>query len=156
MKALKLIQKILLVGALFTFPACDITYYEVEHPEPTIQDRDYALGYWEADEYCEHDEYAYNLYIGKGDYYNEIYFGGDGLYESGFDIHADVDGDYIHIPVQQFRLDNNPHVFYEFSGSGTIDGDIIYLEYEVLIIDHGYITFEDYCDTHLYYDGDDY
>ena len=137
---------------VFTFSSCEIEYYENDDVVVVPQDREYIIGHYLADEFCEHDEYYYDIFIGRGSRYEEIFFGGDGLFETGFRVKGYVEGDFIDIPVQRFRDPTDNHVFYEFYGYAEVYDDVIYMEYEVLIVDHGVIVFEDYCDTHLYWD----
>ena len=45
----------------------------------------------------------------------------------------------ITIPIQQFLISNFPEVYYEFSGSGSLDGDTLIVDYQVLTLQNGLI-----------------
>jgi hypothetical protein len=45
----------------------------------------------------------------------------------------------IIIPIQQFYVSSYPEIFYEFSGSGSLEGNVLTVEYRVLTIQNGLI-----------------
>ncbi|MBC8045632.1 MAG: hypothetical protein H7Y00_02445 [Fimbriimonadaceae bacterium] len=109
----------------------DAPYYDV---------RDEYAGRYGVDDYCDIGVSDYVLDIYKSDYDDEIVFGFPGLFESGMDVYAIVTGMKIIIPIQQFHVSTFPDIFYEFSGSGSLEDSVLTVEYQVLTVQNGLIT----------------
>lgn len=108
--------------------------------EPYFDIRDEYIGDYAVFDTCESFDADYNLTIFKEGNDNEIIFGFPGLYETGFEVVALVTGMKITIPIQQFVISNFPaEVLYEFSGSGSLEGDTLIVDYQVLTIQEGLI-----------------
>ena len=106
---------------------------------PYFYIRDEYIGDYVVFDTCESFEADYNLTVFKVGNDNEIIFGFPGLYETGFEVTALVTGMKITIPIQQFLISNFPEVYYEFSGSGSLDGDTLIVDYQVLTLQNGLI-----------------
>ncbi|MEZ5012926.1 MAG: hypothetical protein R2794_01415 [Chitinophagales bacterium] len=135
----------LLASAIVLFAACakdDIPEYDV---------RDEYVGHYVVNDMCEIGTANYELDIlYVDDYYSdEIVFGFPGLFEAGMDVHAIVTGMKIIIPLQDFYISNYPDIFYEFSGSGSLEGNVLTINYRVLTIQNGLIMDDVSCSALL-------
>jgi len=123
-----------ILAVLFT-----IALFSCRDDTPYFDVRDEYIGNYDVFDTCESFEADYNLTIFKEGNDNEIFFGFPGLYETGFEVVALVTGMKITIPIQQFVVSSFPEVLYEFSGSGSLDGDTLIVDYQVLTIQDGLI-----------------
>jgi hypothetical protein len=49
------------------------------------------------------------------------------------------------IPLQQFYVSTYPEIFYEFSGSGSLEDNVLKIDYTVLTVQNGLIIDENNC-----------
>lgn len=135
-------MKKILLGLCFTpffFTSCqkdEIPRYDV---------RDEYVGFYNATDACDATLSDYELEVYKSSNYDDIIFAWPGLYEAGFEVSAIVTGMKIIVPIQQFYVSTYPEIFYEFSGSGALDGNVLKVDYTVLIIQNGLIVDENNC-----------
>lgn len=134
-------MKKLLLGlfiAPFLFTACnkEVDGYDV---------RDEYVGDYKVTDACDAMFNDYDLSIYKSDAPDEIYFGFPGLYETGMDVSAIVTGMKIVIPIQDFTVSTYPNIFYEFTGSGSLEDTVLTVDYTVLTIQDGLIIDEHNC-----------
>ncbi len=129
----KILLGLMITPFVMVISSCDSN----EIPEYDI--RDEYVGWYHATDLCDVGTSDYELEIYKFDYDDEIGFGFPGLYETGFDVHAIVTGMKIIIPIQQFYVSSYPEIFYEFSGSGSMEGNVLSIQYRVLTIQNGLI-----------------
>ncbi len=101
----------------------NVPYYDV---------RDEYIGDYNVYDDCGAFTSDYSLTLFKYGNSNEIIFGFPGLYEAGFEVTGLVTGMKVVIPVQQFSI--APDVFYEFSGSGSLNDTVLTMAYQVLTI----------------------
>lgn len=134
-------KKILLGLCLtpFFFSSCERN----EIPEYDV--RDEYIGFYNVTDGCDATLSEYSLDIFKSNNYSDIVFGWPGLYEAGMDVAAIVTGMKVIIPMQQFYVSTFPEIFYEFSGSGSLDGNVLTVDYTVLVVQNGLIIDENNC-----------
>lgn len=126
------------------FFSCDdneIPYYDV---------RDEYTGRYTVDDYCDVGVSDYELEVFKSDYDDEITFGFPGLFEAGMDVNAIVTGMKIIIPVQQFTVSSWPEIFYEFSGSGSLEDSTLTIDYQVLTVQNGLVVDDVDCRAEMF------
>ena len=100
--------------------------------EPYYDVRDEYIGDYDVFDDCGTFTSDYALTIFKYGNANEIIFGFPGLYEAGFEVTGLVTGMKVVIPVQQFSI--APDLYYEFSGSGSLNDTVLTVDYQVLTI----------------------
>ena len=140
-------MKKILLGLLIT--PFVIVFSSCEDNIPEYDVRDEYTGWYQVTDLCDVGESAYDLEIFKFDNADEIGFGFPGLYETGFEVHAIVTGMKIIIPIQDFYVSSYPEIFYEFSGSGSLEGNILTIEYRVLTVQNGLITDDVDCSANM-------
>lgn len=126
---------------LFSCDRDEIPYYDV---------RDEYVGRYVVDDYCDVGVSDYELDIYKSDYNDEIAFGFPGLFEAGMDVKVIVTGMKIIIPVQQFHISSWPEIFYEFSGSGSLEDSLLIVDYQVLTVQNGFIVDDVDCRAEMF------
>jgi hypothetical protein len=137
MKRLLPILGILISSAVLFSCQDDTPYYDV---------RDEYIGDYDVFDQCESFDSDYSLTIYKEGNDNELIFGFPGLYETGYEVVALATGMKITIPIQQFVISTFPaEVIYEFSGSGSLEGDTLIVDYQVLTLQNGLIFDEVDC-----------
>lgn len=105
-----------------------------------FDERDAYVGDYKVDDYCDTGISDYELTVLKSDYdHDEIYFSFPGLFEAGLEVHAIVTGMKVVVPLQQFYISSYPEIFYEFSGSGSLNDSIFTIDYQVLTVENGLI-----------------
>lgn len=119
----------------------EIPYYDV---------RDEYTGRYAVDDYCDVGVSDYELEVFKSDYDDEITFGFPGLFEAGMDVNAIVTGMKIIIPVQQFIVSNWPEIYYEFSGSGSLEDSTLTIDYQVLTVQNGLVVDDVDCRAEMF------
>jgi len=139
----KALLNLLVIPVIAVLPSCD----KNEIPEYDV--RDEYIGWYQVTDLCDVGESTYELEVFKADYDDEIGFGFPGLYETGYDVTALVTGMKIIIPIQQFYVSTVPEIFYEFSGSGSLEGNVLTIEYRVLTIQNGLIMDDVDCSASL-------
>jgi hypothetical protein len=112
--------------------------------------RDEYVGRYVVDDYCDVGVSDYELDIYKSDYDDEITFGFPGLFEAGMDVQAIVTGMKIIIPVQQFYISSWPEIFYEFSGSGSLEDSLLIVDYQVLTVQNGLVVDDVDCRAEMF------
>ncbi|MEX0967024.1 MAG: hypothetical protein WD077_07285 [Bacteroidia bacterium] len=113
-------------------------------------ERDAFTGRYEVDEYCDKDSAFYHIEIVKTGSGNKVEIRGDGLYETGFVLEALITGRKLTIPIQQVEISAVPHIYFEFSGSGSLSDNYLRIDYQVFTLDEGLITSEDSCTAFCY------
>lgn len=121
------------------FTAC------VKDVVPDYDVRDEYVGDYQVTDACDASFNNYDLTIFKANDYDEIVFGWPGLYETGMEVHAIVTGMKAVIPLQDFYISDFPEIFYEFSGSASLEGDTLTVDYTVLTVQEGLIIDENNC-----------
>lgn len=132
------------VSVSMIFFSCEdneIPYYDV---------RDEYTGRYAVDDYCDVGVSDYELEVFKSDYDDEITFGFPGLFEAGMDVNAIVTGMKIIIPVQQFIVSNWPEIYYEFSGSGSLEDSTLTIDYQVLTVQNGLVVDDVDCRAEMF------
>lgn len=127
-----------LIGT-FTLAACDRN----EVPEYDV--REEYVGVYNVTDACDAMLSDSQLEIYLGADYDEIVFGWPGLYEAGFEVTGIVTGMKVIIPIQDFRVSTYPDIFYEFSGSASLEDGILKVDYTVLTVQNGLIIDESNC-----------
>jgi hypothetical protein len=131
-------RRILPITAFFALAT--LAFVSCKDQGPYYDVRDEYIGDYYVEDTCDAFESDYNLTIFKEGNDNEIVFGFPGLYETGYEVIALVTGMKITIPIQQFVISSFPvEVLYEFSGSGSLDGNVLTVDYQVLTIQNGLI-----------------
>jgi hypothetical protein len=110
-------------------------------------DRDKFLGTYAATDRCAFDTTAYTLIVEKVGSGNRIQFNGDGLYNIGYLIEAIVTGTKLVIPIQQVEISSTPHIYYEFTGQGALNGNELKLDYSVITVQDALVINQDSCQT---------
>jgi len=136
-----LMKKLLLATTVFAFGlvACD------RNEIPDYDVRDEYVGMYDVTDACDAMLNDYTLEVYKGSSYDEIVFGWPGLYEAGMDVTGIVTGMKVVIPIQQFTISTYPNIFYEFSGSASLEDSILTVDYTVLTVQDGLIIDEHNC-----------
>lgn len=137
-------KKILL---LLSFAPFIITSCSKALDEP--DERDYYIGDYTVTDACDAMISDYDVSVFKSDYSDEIVFGFPGLFEAGYDVSAIVTGMKIVIPIQDFTVSTFPDIFYEFSGSGSLEDTVLTVDYMVLTIQDGLIIDQHDCVAHM-------
>ncbi len=135
-------MKKILLGLCFTplfFSSCE----RDEIPEYDV--RDEYVGFYTVTDACDATLSDYTLEVYKSSNYSDIMFGWPGLYEAGFEVAGIVTGMKVIIPLQQFYVSTFPEIFYEFSGSGSLEDSVLKIDYTVLIVQNGLIIDENNC-----------
>ena len=135
-------MKNILLGLLITpflFTACE------RNEIPDYDVRDEYIGNYRVSDACDATLSDYDIPVYKSSNYDDIIFGFPGIYETGMEISAIVTGMKIIIPIQQFYVSNYSDIFYEFSGSGSLEDSILTVDYTVLTIQNGLIIDENNC-----------
>ncbi|MFI5171469.1 MAG: hypothetical protein ACHQFW_03720 [Chitinophagales bacterium] len=135
-------MKNFLLGLLITpvlFTACKRN----EIPEYDV--RDEYIGNYHVTDACDATLSDYEIPVYKSADYSDIIFGFPGLYETGMEVAAIVTGMKIVIPIQDFYISSYPDIFYEFSGSGSLEDSVLTVDYTVLTIQNGLIIDENNC-----------
>lgn len=99
---------------------------------PEYDVRDEYIGDYDVFDDCGSFTSDYSLTIYKNNSQNEIIFGFPGLFRAGYEITGLVTGMKVVIPVQQFTI--SPDLYYEFSGSGSLNDTVLTIDYQVLTI----------------------
>lgn len=111
----------------FAFQACEV--------DNGPDDRDPFVDLYNVTDRCESDTIDYFIDIYKANKNgDEILIDGDGLFAIGKIVEAIVTGKKIVIPLQTFPIGSDPNLFYEFSGNGTLDGNVLTIAYKVLTV----------------------
>lgn len=112
---------------------------------PEYDVRDEYVGQYTVSDACDAmmNDYALEIYYG-GDY-DEVVFGWPGLYEAGFEVAGICTGMKMIIPIQQFYVSSYPEIFYEFSGSASLEDGVLTVDYTVLVVQNGLIIDENNC-----------
>lgn len=135
-------MKKILLGLCFTpffFTSCE----KDEIPEYDV--RDEYVGFYTVTDACDATISDYEIEVFKSTNYSDIIFGFPGLYEAGMEVAGLVTGMKVIIPIQQFYVSSFPEIFYEFSGSGSLEDTILKIDYTVLTIQNGLIIDENNC-----------
>lgn len=127
-----------LIGTL-ALASCDRN----EVPEYDV--REEWVGVYQVTDACDASLSDYTLEIYLGNDYDEVIFGWPGLYEAGFEVAGLVTGMKMIIPLQQFYVSSFPEIFYEFSGSASLEDGVIKVDYTVLTVQNGLIIDENNC-----------
>ncbi len=133
----KFILGLLITPLLFT--ACEKDYI------PEYDVRDEYVGDYQVTDACDAAFNTYDITVFKSNNYDEIIFGWPGLYEVGMEVYGIVTGMKVIIPIQQFYVSSYPDIFYEFSGSASLEGDTLIVDYTVLVVQEGLIIDENNC-----------
>lgn len=106
---------------------------------------DYA-GWYDVTDYCTNDTMAYEVFVAVPDNSsNNIFFEGAGLYNAGFYLEGLVTGMRVVIPIQRQTLSTAPEVVLEYTGNGSLEGNLLRIEYTVLTVQDGLVTNADTC-----------
>ncbi len=111
--------------------------------------RDEYVGFYKATDSCSSFTSDYELEIFKANAYDEIVFGFPGLYETGFDVDAIVTGMKIIIPIQRFNISAVPEIFYEFTGSGSLEDSLLIVDYNIVTVQDGLIIDQNSCTAYM-------
>lgn len=136
------LMKKILLALLFApvlFSACEKDYI------PEYDVRDEYIGDYKVTDACDASINTYDISVFKANDYDDIIFGWPGLYETGMEVSGIVTGMKVIIPIQQFLVSSYPEIFYEFSGSASLEGNILTVDYTVLVVQNGLIIDENNC-----------
>jgi hypothetical protein len=123
----------------FLFTACE------KDVVPDYDVRDEYVGFYQVTDACDATLNDYAIEVFKANDFDEIVFGWPGLYEAGMEVRGIVTGMKVIIPLQQFYVSTFPDIFYEFSGSASLEGDTLIVDYTVLVVQEGLIIDENNC-----------
>jgi len=125
--------------AMIALASCDN-----EHV-PDYDIRDEYVGIYDVTDACDASMSDYTLEVIYGSDYDEVVFSWPGLYEAGFEVAGIITGMKMIIPLQQFYVSSYPEIFYEFSGSASMEDGILRVDYTVLVVQNGLIIDENNC-----------
>ncbi|MDJ1468502.1 hypothetical protein [Xanthocytophaga flava] len=132
MKTLHIFRSILacLMIGLALFSSC-----KKHDPDPEV-DREKFLGTYDLTETCSGSPDTYEITVSAGADENEIEI--KNFYSPGIDVKATISGNKVTIPSQNFtgQFEGEP-ITVTFTGSGTLSGDKLTIEYSVAIPDLG-------------------